>query len=122
VSICGPAEAAGLGWPLPEDFDESALEQRLFPPAPTLPLEERPVPVWEAVHRELKARKDMSLLLRLARSIRPVRLRGSSHSWFCEQYRAWAGKLDLVMLPRSTARARSALWTIRGRRWRSSTA
>jgi hypothetical protein len=56
------AEAAGLGWPLPEDLDESALEQRLFPPAPTLPLAERPVPVWEAVHRELKRGKGMRAL------------------------------------------------------------
>jgi transposase len=95
------AEAAGLSWPLPEDLDESALERRLFPPAPTLPLAARPVPVWEAVHQELKANKGMSLFLLRYRSIwqeyKVGAPEGFQYSWFCEQYRAWLGKLDLVM-------------------------
>jgi transposase len=90
------AEAAGLGWPLPEDLDESALEQRLFPPAPMLPLAARPVPVWEAVHRELKATQGMSLFL-LWQEYKAGAPEGFQYSWFCEQYRAWLGKLDLVM-------------------------
>jgi transposase len=90
------AEAAGLGWPLPEDLDESGLARRLFPPAPTLPLAARPVPVWEAVHRELKANKGMSLFL-LWQEYKVGAPEGFQYSWFCEQYRAWLGKLDLVM-------------------------
>ena len=90
------AEAAGIGWPLPEDLDESVLEQRLFPPAPTLPLAARPVPVWEAVHRELKATTGMSLFL-LWQEYKASTPEGFQYSWFCEQYRAWLGKLDLVM-------------------------
>jgi len=39
------AEAAGLGWPLPEGMDEEALEARLFPPtAPAT--QRRAVPDW----------------------------------------------------------------------------
>lgn len=47
------AAAAGLGWPLPEDFDDAALEKLLFPPPPPLGLE-RPLPDWGDVHTELK--------------------------------------------------------------------
>jgi hypothetical protein len=90
------AEAAGLSWPLPEGLDESALEQRLFPPAPMLPLAARSVPVWEAVHRELKVTKGMSLFL-LWQEYKARAPEGFQYSWFCEQYRAWLGKLDLVM-------------------------
>ena len=114
------AEAAGLGWPLLEDLDESALEQRLFPPAPTLPLAARPMPVWEAVHRELKATKGMSLFL-LWQEYKAGAPEGFQYSWFCEQYRAWAGKLDLVMRQEHRA-GESSQWTMRGRPWRSSSA
>jgi transposase len=61
-----------------------------------LPLAARPVPVWEAVHRELKATKGMSLFL-LWQEYKAGAPEGFQYSWFCEQYRAWLGKLDLVM-------------------------
>jgi transposase len=54
------AEAAGLGWPLPEELDEEALEQRLFPlPAPAT--HRRAIPDWAALHPELR-RKGMTLV------------------------------------------------------------
>jgi transposase len=90
------AQAAGLGWPLPEALDESMLQRRIFPPPPAVPLQERPIPVWEEVHRELKATKGMSLFL-LWQEYKARSPEGFQYSWFCEQYRAWAGKLDLVM-------------------------
>ena len=40
------AEAAGLGWPLPAEMDDGALERLLFPPPPALPDTARGVPDW----------------------------------------------------------------------------
>lgn len=48
------AEAAGLAWPLPEEIDDAALEARLYPPPEAIAAEQRPLPDWAAIHRELK--------------------------------------------------------------------
>lgn len=47
------AERAGLGWPLPEDMDDTALESRLFVTVSTGPYV-RPIPDMEYIHRELR--------------------------------------------------------------------
>ena len=49
------AEGAGLGWPLPAELDESAVEALLFPPPSAALFANRPVPDWRGVHRELSA-------------------------------------------------------------------
>jgi hypothetical protein len=54
--------AAHLSWPLPGDLDETTLEQRMFPPPPMAP-EGRPLPDFNAVHKELKGRKNVTLQL-----------------------------------------------------------
>jgi len=54
------AQAAGLSWPLPDDLDESALEQRLFPPPAAKEAQTPPAPDWAHVHQELK-RKGVTL-------------------------------------------------------------
>jgi transposase len=88
------AQVAGLSWPLPEGMSESALERQLFPPAkPTHA--ERPLPDWPTVHRELR-RKHVTLAL-LWQEYKAEHPDGLQYSWFCQQYREWAGKLDLVM-------------------------
>ena len=46
--------AAGLTWPLSASLSDSELEQRLFPPAPAVPTDTRPVPDWSVVHQELR--------------------------------------------------------------------
>ena len=89
------AEAAGLGWPLPAEMGDGALERLLFPPPPALPDTARGVPDWSAVHRELK-RPGVTLQL-LWHEYRQTHPHGYQYTWFCRQYRAWAGKLDLVM-------------------------
>jgi len=58
------ARKAGLGWPLPTEMSESELERRLFPPPLTIPAEQRPLPDWADVNRDLK-RKGVTLLLLL---------------------------------------------------------
>ena len=56
--------AADLGWPLPADLDDVALERRLFPPPVASP-KERPPPDRSAIHKELKSRgRDVTLTLR----------------------------------------------------------
>src|SRR5262245_62657295 len=47
------ARRAGLSWPLPDGLDDVVLELRLYPP-PTAKDEERPLPNWAEIHRELK--------------------------------------------------------------------
>ena len=88
------AEAQGLGWPLPDSLDDAGLERRLFP-APAPRGKPRPVPRWSEVHRELRA-KGVTLAL-LWEEYKAVHPEGLQYSWFCEQYRAWASKLDVVM-------------------------
>jgi len=89
------AQAAGLSWPLPDALDETALERRLFATAATTPVARRPTPDWATVHQELK-RKGVTLVL-LWQEYKAITPDGLQYSQFCEAYRHWAGKLDLVM-------------------------
>ena len=57
------ASAAGLGWPLPPDLPDEALEQRLFPAPSNKPGARRhPEPDWALLVREMK-RPGVSLLI-----------------------------------------------------------
>jgi hypothetical protein len=49
------ARRADLTWPLADGLDDARLEALLFPPAPNVPTEQRPVPDWALVHREFAA-------------------------------------------------------------------
>lgn len=89
------AQAAGLGWPLPEDLDDTALEAALFKKEPAPPAERRPVPDWHEVHRELR-RPGVTLML-LWHEYRELHPDGYSYSQFCHHYRAFQKTLDLVM-------------------------
>ena len=87
---------SGLPWPLPDELTETQLEQRLFPPRPRDPsAEQRAVPDWSQVHRELK-RKAVTLAL-LWQEYREQHPTGYEYVWFCQHYRAWRGKLNVVM-------------------------
>ena len=88
------AKVAGLSWSVPETIDDASLERRLFP-APPPSNAARPLPDWSEVHRELR-RKDVTLGL-LWQEYKALHLEGLQYSWFCDQYRAWSAKLDLVM-------------------------
>ena len=79
------AEAAGLGWPLPEGLNELELYKRLFPEkaAP----EGRPVPDWEKVRKELK-RKGVTLRL-LWKEYREKHSNGYGLTQFLGLYKAW---------------------------------
>ncbi len=95
------ALAAGLSWPLPGGLDESTLEQRLFTPQATRGSLSHLAPDWAQVHRELK-RKGVTLLL-LWQEYKATTPDGFQYSWFCQAYRKWAAKLDVVMRQRHRA-------------------
>jgi transposase len=89
------AREAGFGWPLPDDLDDEALERRLFPPPPAPIAEERPVPDWPTIARELR-RKGVTLRL-VWEEYRTEHQDGFGYSWFCDMYRAWQGRLSPTM-------------------------
>ena len=89
------ARAAGIVWPLPDDLDDAQLEALLYPPAPAIAADQRPMPDWAWVHREL-SRPDVTLAL-LWEEYRAGAPDGFGYSWFCDLYRAWAGRLKPTM-------------------------
>jgi hypothetical protein len=56
------AREAGVGWPVPEDLDDAALERRLYPVPTPMAKDWRSLPDWPAIHRELR-RKGVTLQL-----------------------------------------------------------
>ncbi|MFW6084841.1 MAG: IS21 family transposase, partial [Gemmatimonadota bacterium] len=89
------AERAGLMWPLPMELDDAALEVRLFPPPPAQG-RARPQPDWAKVHRELSSYKGVTLQL-LWLEYRENHPDGYGYSRFCDLYRAWRDRLDVVL-------------------------
>ena len=90
------ARRAGLDWPLPDELDDEVLEQRLYGrPVPPLAVHARPLPEWAEIHRELR-RPGVTLAL-LHLEYRARHPDGYGYSQFCDRYRHWAGRLDLVM-------------------------
>jgi transposase len=87
---------AGLGWPLPAEMTEAALEARLFTGVGTKQGHRRRAePDWAAVHRELK-RKHVTLQILWDEYIERCPA-GYRYSRFCELYRGWASRLSVTM-------------------------
>jgi transposase len=85
--------ASGLTWP--SALTDAELQRRLFPPLPAVPSDQRPMPDWAHVHAELR-RPGVTLAL-LWQEYRLSHPQGFQYSWFCEHYRLWAAKIDVVM-------------------------
>jgi len=96
VSECQRRAAeAQLSWPLPAELmDETLLERRLYPP-PAVRADVRPAVDWAAVHAELR-KKGVTLFL-LHQEHKENFPDGYQYSRFCQLYREWAGRVDLVM-------------------------
>jgi transposase len=86
---------SGLSWPPPDDMDDGRLEQLLFSKPATQPSDNRPVPDWAYIHRELR-RKAVTLML-LWQEYKQQYPDGYQYSRFCELYSHWSGKIDPVM-------------------------
>jgi len=89
------AQKAAIPWPLPPEWDDATLENRLFPPIPQIPPEKRQMPPMEYLHQERK-KKGVTLQL-LWHEYKQGNPEGYQYSQFCELYRQWAEKLDLCL-------------------------
>ena len=83
------ARAAGVSWSLAEDLDDAQLEALLFPPPPAIAADQRPIPDWAWVHRELR-RPNVTLALhspaRSCLSTSPAALARSSKTCRWQHY------------------------------------
>ena len=89
------ATDGGLSWPLPDALDDESLELLLFPVQPVIPTDERPLPDWNYIHKELR-RKGVTRFL-LWQEYKSGNETGLQYSQFCDRYMQWRGRQDLVM-------------------------
>ena len=93
------AEAAGLTWPLPKDWDEARVEAAVFlravPPA-GLTQPSRSQPDFAAIHEQLRRHRHLTLQL-LWEEYREANPDSYRYSRFCELYQRWRSKLDVVL-------------------------
>ena len=99
------AQAAGLTWPLPEDWDEERIEAALYPvsatAATTTPeaaaVYRRPQPDFKHVQQQLGAHRELTLELLWEEYREQNSVGGYSYSRFCKLYRRWKKKHDVVL-------------------------
>jgi len=88
------AREAGLSWPLSSELDDVELETRLYrtsiSPVP------KATPDWSQVHREMR-RKGVTLQLLWQEYREGHATDGYSYSQYCDLYRRYRGKLDVVL-------------------------
>jgi transposase len=90
------AAVVGITWPVPSEFDDAALERKLFTPPGFIAADAlRPQPDWARVHTELR-RPNVTLLL-LWEEYRAGQPEGYGYSRFCDLYAAWRGRLSPTM-------------------------
>ena len=80
-----------LGWPLPDDLDDTQLAHLFYPTADTRLSRRYQMPDWPAIHQELKC-ANMTKQLVWEEYTRQYPNRCYSYSQFCERYRRWQGK------------------------------
>lgn len=91
------AAAAGVGWPLPPDWDEQRLEEAVSgAPRPAAAWRKTAAPDFGALRQQLQTHRNLTLQLAWE-EYRQEHPDGYSYSHFCELYRHWAGKLDVVL-------------------------
>ena len=89
------ARSAGLAWPLPTGLSDDDLELLLFPAAPGIGDDARPVPDWAQVDRELrKPGVTRALLWEEYRAGNPE---GFGYAWYCQHFEAWKGRVRPTM-------------------------
>jgi transposase len=92
------ASAAGLSWPLPEDCDDCRLDELLFRAGPERGgphLRRAPLDFAEIQH-QLQSNKYVTLQL-LWEEYQQSQPQGYRYSQFCELYRQWRRKQDVVL-------------------------
>ena len=91
------AAAAGMVWPLGEEWDEQRVEQALFGERQLVKrLPEQVPPDFPALHSQLQEHRHLTLQLAWE-EYRQVRPEGYRYSRFCELYQRWRRKQDVVL-------------------------
>ena len=88
------AAAAGIAWPLKEEWDQQRLDETLFG-GRQLPLRrpEHVLPDFSSLHEQLQQHLTLQLAWEEYRQVYPE---GYSYSRFCELYGRWRRKQDVV--------------------------
>ena len=89
--LLAQAAALELGWPLPDDLDDTQLARLFYPTADTRLSGRRQIPDWPVIHQELKS-PNMTKQLLWEEYTQQYPNRCYSYSQFCERYRRWQGK------------------------------
>ena len=88
-------QMTGLGWPLPAGMSEAELERRLYRRPGDPQANPEHVPDWAQVQQELR-NKHVTLRL-LWEEYKAEHSDGFQYSWYCERYREWRKRIDVVM-------------------------
>ena len=88
-------EMTGLSWPLAATMKEGELERRLYRKRGSVEANPERVPDWAEVQGELR-HKHVTLRL-LWEEYKTEFPDGYQYSWFCERYRTWRKRVDVVM-------------------------
>ena len=91
------AAAAGMVWPLGEEWHEQRIEQALFGERQVIKrLPEQVLPDFASLHAQLQQHPHLTLQLAWE-EYRQVHPEGYGYSRFCELYQRWRGKQDVVL-------------------------
>ena len=90
------AEAAGVGWPLGDDWDEGRLEAALFGGPPRPRPAALPMPDFAELHRQRQLHPHLTQQL-LWEEYRQANPDGYRYSRFCGLYQRWRRKQDVVL-------------------------
>jgi transposase len=89
------ARIAGVDWTAALELNDTVLEDRLYPPPAAPTLDDRPLPDFAELHTQLK-RKGVTLAC-LWEEYKALTPEGLQYSQFCERYRRYSARVDLVM-------------------------
>jgi transposase len=91
------AAEAGMQWPLPEGWDEKRIEQAVFGKQRSIEQSSQPAyPDFPGLHAQLQQHAHLTLQLAWE-EYREKNPEGYRYSWFCDLYRQWRGKQDVVL-------------------------
>src|SRR5258708_6783259 len=91
------AAAAGVVWPLGEEWDEQRGEEALFGEGQVVKrLPEQVLPDFPALHSQLQQHRHLTLQLAWE-EYRQIHPEGYGYSRFCELYQRWRRKQDVVL-------------------------
>jgi transposase len=95
------AEAAGIGWPIPAEWNDTQLQTALFPPATAPARSCKDTLDYAQIQQQLRDNRHVTLQL-LWQEYREANPNGYRYSRYCELYQRWRKKQDVVMRQQHT--------------------